>query len=137
LPKGRLLYYLDWRTINKIEKIYPDYLPKEVGGGISTAIKSSNKVGYVSVSTTANFVYLLYSGIPISDYIANNKSVAGNNLFIYSWNGIAGIVAPVLQDGGQAREALALFLHLPWQLSTMLSFIVGCVMHKNWWYVCG
>jgi hypothetical protein len=73
--------------IKKIENSYPDYIPQTSGGGISAAIKKENRVCYLSLYGTSEFVYVLYSGIPVSKFLQNNKYFSGDMLYIYNWNG--------------------------------------------------
>jgi hypothetical protein len=74
-------------VIKKIENSYPDYVPQTVGDGIAVAMKKENKVRYLSLYATDEFVYALYSGTSASEFLKNNKSFCGDLLYIYTWNG--------------------------------------------------
>jgi hypothetical protein len=74
-------------VIKKIENSYPDYVPDEMGGGVSAVMKKENKVDFVSIYATNEYVYALYSGLSLNDFIVNNKQVSGNLLYIYTWKG--------------------------------------------------
>ena len=69
--------------INKIENVFP-YYDINKDGAITNA-KTTR--GYVSITTTENFVYALFCGKPIKELIKNDKSMEGDILIIFDWNG--------------------------------------------------
>ena len=73
--------------INKIEISYPKYKVEETENGFGSPLNKSNKVGYISAAATNQYIYLLYSGIKIEDFIKKNEELHGNKLFIYNWKG--------------------------------------------------
>ena len=64
---------------------YPQYVPKEQGGGFGVALENNNKTGYVRLYGTEKYVYALYSGRTWEEKGA--ASVECIDLLVFDWEG--------------------------------------------------
>lgn len=75
------------KVIYKHEQSYPRYFVEEEGNGFGAIFKSDNLETYLSSAVTNRYIYLLYSGIEIGDFIKKKQDVCGNILYVYNWEG--------------------------------------------------
>ncbi len=74
-------------VITKIENTYPIYKVEESNGGFAAPLRRSNIANYISSAVTNNYIYLLYSGSKLEDYIKTKKEFQGNTVYVYDWTG--------------------------------------------------
>ena len=89
---GDIIHLYKWendsiKIICKIECSYPSYTIEEGGGGFGAPLNPNNIAGYISSAATDQYIYLLYSGTKLIDFIKEKKEFCGNTLFIYNWEG--------------------------------------------------
>lgn len=85
-----IIYFYDIENSNirltkKIENRFCEYVPREEDGSFSSAIKTTNRRGFVDIYATERYVYALYSGRTYDEY--REQSYAGDRLRIYDWSG--------------------------------------------------
>jgi hypothetical protein len=73
------------RFIRKIENRFCEYVPEEQNGSFGSAIKTTNRHGFVDIYATDQHVYALYSGKTYNEY--REQIFAGDRLRIYDWSG--------------------------------------------------
>lgn len=73
------------KLLASIISAYPEYKPEETSNSMSAAMSRNNKIGYIDVYTTEQYVYALYSGKTIKD--AASGAFESNQVLVFDWSG--------------------------------------------------
>lgn len=75
------------KIIQKVELSYPRYTIEENKEGFGAPLKLNNKAGYIANSATDQYIFLLYSGTTLEEFVKNKEEICGNKIIIYNWDG--------------------------------------------------
>lgn len=71
--------------VNSFIECYPEYRPDLGENSYASAMNRNNKLGYMNIAATDQYVYALYSGKSTAE--AGLSAFCGNKIRVFDWNG--------------------------------------------------